>query len=288
MRTLPADYLERAYAAVLGKLVGVYVSRPFENWTYRRIVEELGPIEYDVHDRLDCPLIVTDDDIAGTFTFIRALEDHGVRPDISSREIEQTWRNHIVEHRAILCWGGNGNSTEHTAWLNLQRGVETPASGSIARRQARHPEGAVRGRPRVRDLLRLRRRNHRPLNRGLGQRPEASCRRPRPSRAGEWRRRARHQRWRLLLRRSPRFAAARELSRARGNGLYSRDVWRRATRPWLGSASTMTRPNRRRSGRNAAASLPEPDATIGAVRFEEMPPWQKCARWSFTRLGDPW
>jgi ADP-ribosylglycohydrolase len=132
MRTLPADYLERAYAAVLGKLIGVYLGRPFENWTYRRIVEELGPIEYYVHDRLDCPLIVTDDDIAGTFTFIRALEDHGPRPDISSREIGQTWLNTIVERRAILWWGGNGNSTEHTAWLNLKRGVEAPASGSIA------------------------------------------------------------------------------------------------------------------------------------------------------------
>ena len=132
MRTLPADYLERAYAAVLGKLIGVYLGRPFENWTYRRIVEELGEIEYYVHDRLDCPLIVTDDDIAGTFTFIRALEDHGARPDISSREIGQTWLNYIVEQRAILWWGGAGNSTEHTAWLNLKRGVEAPASGSIA------------------------------------------------------------------------------------------------------------------------------------------------------------
>ena len=132
MRTLPADYLERAYAAVLGKLIGVYLGRPFENWTYRRIVEELGEIEYYVHDRLDCPLIVTDDDIAGTFTFIRALEDHGARPDISSREIGQTWLNCIVERRSILWWGGNGNSTEHTAWLNLKRGIEAPASGSIA------------------------------------------------------------------------------------------------------------------------------------------------------------
>jgi ADP-ribosylglycohydrolase len=132
MRTLPADYLERAYAAVLGKLIGVYLGRPFENWTYRRIVEEIGEIEYYVHDRLDCPLIVTDDDIAGTFTFIRALEDHGPRPDISSREIGQTWLNYIVERRSILWWGGNGNSTEHTAWLNLKRGVEAPASGSMA------------------------------------------------------------------------------------------------------------------------------------------------------------
>ena len=116
---------------MLGKLIGVYLGRPFENWTYERIQRELGPIEYYVHDRLDCPLIVTDDDIAGTFTFIRALEDHGARSDISAREIGETWLNYIVENRSILWWGGNGNSTEHTAWLNLKRGIEAPASGSI-------------------------------------------------------------------------------------------------------------------------------------------------------------
>ena len=132
MRTLPRDYPERAYAAVLGKLIGVYLGRPFENWTQQRILGELGPIEYYVHDRLDCPLVVTDDDVAGTFTFIRALEDHGAKPDITAREIGQTWLNYIVENRSILWWGGNGNSTEHTAWLNLRRGVEAPASGSIA------------------------------------------------------------------------------------------------------------------------------------------------------------
>jgi hypothetical protein len=132
MTALPPDYSKRAYAAVLGKLIGVYLARPFENWTYQRIMRELGPIEDYVHDRLNCPLVVTDDDIAGTFTFIRALEDHGARADLTSREIGETWLNYLVERRSILWWGGNGNSTEHTAWLNLKRGVSAPASGSIA------------------------------------------------------------------------------------------------------------------------------------------------------------
>ena len=48
-----------------------------------------GDIEYYVHDKLDVPLIVTDDDITGTFTFLRALEDHGNNPDLSAREIGQ-------------------------------------------------------------------------------------------------------------------------------------------------------------------------------------------------------
>ena len=131
MTDLPPDYSERAYAAVLGKLIGVYLGRPFEGWTYQRIIDELGPIEDYVHERLDCPLVVTDDDVAGTFTFIRALEDHGAGSSLTARKIGETWLNYIVENRSILWWGGNGVSTEHTAWLNLKRGVEAPASGSI-------------------------------------------------------------------------------------------------------------------------------------------------------------
>lgn len=129
---LPADYLERIYAGVLGKLIGVYLGRPIEGWTYQRIMNELGLIEYYVHDRLNVPLVVTDDDISGTFTFVRALSEHGVKPDLSAEEIGKTWLNAIVEQRTILWWGGNGNSTEHTAWLNLNRGVLAPHSGSIA------------------------------------------------------------------------------------------------------------------------------------------------------------
>jgi hypothetical protein len=132
MKQLPADYLDRAYAGVLGKLIGVYLGRPFEGWTYQRITRELGPIEYYVHERLECPLIVTDDDVAGTFTFVRALEDHVASRDITAKQIGDVWLNYLVEQRTILWWGGNGNSTEHTAWLNLKRGIAAPASGSIA------------------------------------------------------------------------------------------------------------------------------------------------------------
>jgi ADP-ribosylglycohydrolase len=128
---VPNDYLERVYAGVLGKLIGVYLGRPFEGWTYQRIIQELGPIEYYVHERLNQPLVVTDDDIAGTFTFLRALEDYGTSSDLSAEDIGKAWLNYIVEERSILWWGGSGNSTEHTAWLNLMKGISAPQSGSI-------------------------------------------------------------------------------------------------------------------------------------------------------------
>lgn len=130
--SLPPDYLERVYAGVLGKLIGVYLGRPFEGWSYERILQELGEIEYYVHERLGVPLIVTDDDISGTFTFLRALPDYANRRDLTPAQIGQTWLNYIVERRTILWWGGLGNSTEHTAFLRLKHGIPAPQSGAIA------------------------------------------------------------------------------------------------------------------------------------------------------------
>jgi len=132
MAGLPADYAERVYAGVLGKVIGVYLGRPFEGWTHQVIQERLGEVAYYVHDKLDVPLIVTDDDISGTFTFLRALEDHGIRPDLSSREIGQSWLNYLINERTVLWWGGLGNSTEHTAYIRLASGIGAPESGSMA------------------------------------------------------------------------------------------------------------------------------------------------------------
>ncbi len=128
---LPPDYAERVYAGVLGKVIGVYLGRPFEGWPYEWIRKRLGDVEYYVHDRLDVPLIVTDDDITGTFTFLRALEDHGSGADLSSREIGETWLNYLIRERTVLWWGGLGNSTEHTAYLRLASGTPAPESGSM-------------------------------------------------------------------------------------------------------------------------------------------------------------
>jgi hypothetical protein len=83
--SLPADYAERVYAGVLGKLIGVYLGRPYEGWSYARIAAELGDLSGYVHERFGQPLVVTDDDIGGTFTFLRALPDHGNRRDITPR-----------------------------------------------------------------------------------------------------------------------------------------------------------------------------------------------------------
>jgi hypothetical protein len=132
---LPIDYLERVYAGVLGKLIGVYLGRPFDGWPHAQIMDCLGDVWYYVNERRDLVLknhllVVTDDDISGTFTFVRALADYGCSRGLTPAQIGQTWLNYIVDQRTTLWWGGLGHSTEHTAYLRLRAGVPAPDSGS--------------------------------------------------------------------------------------------------------------------------------------------------------------
>jgi len=130
--TIPSDYLERTYAGMLGKIIGVYLGRPIEGWSYEQITQRFGEVDYYIHDKVGSPLVVTDDDISGTITFLRALPDYGNQLSITPQQIGQTWLNYLIERKTILWWGGMGNSTEHTAYLRLKNGIPAPQSGSIA------------------------------------------------------------------------------------------------------------------------------------------------------------
>ena len=136
MSALRADYEERVYAGVLGKIIAVYLGRPFEGWPHERIKAELGEITWYVNHRdgvalKNRELVVTDDDISGTFVFPRVLRDHSLDP--APEDVGATWLDYIVEDRTVLWWGGLGNSTEHTAYLRLLAGERPPRSGSAAR-----------------------------------------------------------------------------------------------------------------------------------------------------------
>ena len=127
------DYEKKVYESLLGKVIGVYVGRPFEGWDKKSIEQRLGTIRGYVHDRLNVPLVVSDDDISGTCTFIRALEDSGMYAETSEEFFGETWLNFILERQCILWWGGKGISTEHTAFLNLKNGIPSPESGATSR-----------------------------------------------------------------------------------------------------------------------------------------------------------
>ena len=102
------------------------------------------------------PLVVTDDDVSGTFTFLRSLPDHGNDPNLTPEQIGNTWLNYLIERRTILWWGGIGNSTEHTAYLRLKSGIPAPVSGSIEPGSAARKAGSplLRARSRKRSVRR--------------------------------------------------------------------------------------------------------------------------------------
>lgn len=125
-------YQNAIYAGVLGKILGVYLGRPIEGWSYEKIRDTFGEVYYYKNHQTGAPLIVPDDDISGTFAFFRALEDNHYNPQLSAEEIGNAWLNYIVENETILWWGGLCRSTEHTAYIRLKSGIKAPQSGSEA------------------------------------------------------------------------------------------------------------------------------------------------------------
>jgi len=125
------EYERKVYTAVLGKVAGVYFGRPIEGWTKDRIEAEFGFVDRYVAADRKVPLIVTDDDISGTLTFIRALSDSGLYEKTPADFFGDNWLNYLLEEKTILWWGGMCRSTEHTAYLRLKHGVRAPESGSM-------------------------------------------------------------------------------------------------------------------------------------------------------------
>lgn len=124
------NYEKTVYAGILGKMIGVYAGRPVEGWTYDHIRERFDQIKTYVNDQVGMPLHVPDDDLSGTFAFLRCLEDFD--PEAQAADFGETWLNYLIENRTVFWWGGMGRSTEHTAYLRLKAGISAPQSGSIA------------------------------------------------------------------------------------------------------------------------------------------------------------
>jgi ADP-ribosylglycohydrolase len=125
------NYEEQVYAGVLGKVIGVYMGRPIEGWRKDDLVAHWGLVDRYVAEDRDLPLVLSDDDLSGTFTFIRALEDSGQYADTPEDFFGKTWLNYAIEGKTIFAWAGVGLSTEHTAYLQLKQGIPSPQSGSM-------------------------------------------------------------------------------------------------------------------------------------------------------------
>lgn len=124
------DYLEKVYAGFLGMNVGIRLGAPVEptTWTYERINEIYG----DIHGYIkDYKNFAADDDVNGPVFFIRALYDDAKDRELEAEDVGRAWLNYTREGIGMFWWGGDGISTEHTAFLNLKKGIKAPQSGSV-------------------------------------------------------------------------------------------------------------------------------------------------------------
>lgn len=123
---IPDNYMEKLYAGWLGKLIGVRFGAPIEGWSYEQIEKTYGEVEDYLVDYRE---FAADDDSNGPMFFLRALEDYGL--NATAEEMGLTWLNYAPYEHGFYWWGGYGNSTEHTAYLNLRSGIPAPRSGSV-------------------------------------------------------------------------------------------------------------------------------------------------------------
>lgn len=127
MPKIPENYLERVYAGWLAKMIGIRLGAAVEGWEYARIKELFGELTYYPAEYKN---FAADDDSNGPLYFLRALEEKRGE-EMTAQDVGEALLNYAPYEHSFFWWGGYGVSTEHTAYLNLRRGIKAPKSGSI-------------------------------------------------------------------------------------------------------------------------------------------------------------
>lgn len=128
MSRIPQDYMARVYAGWLGKIIGIRLGAAVEGWDHERIAQLFGELTYYPASYRN---FAADDDSNGPLFFLRALEDKRGE-ELTAQDVGEALLNYAAYEHGFFWWGGYGVSTEHTAYLNLRRGIRAPQSGSAA------------------------------------------------------------------------------------------------------------------------------------------------------------
>ena len=128
---IPQDYADELVRGVLGKIIGVYLGRPFRGLDLRRdlVGSRRGLVlraraagrAADRHGRRHL----------GHVPFARAADyGNNSRPDPGPDRPDLAELPDRAADGAVVGW--LGNSTEHTAYMRLKHGIPAPRSGSMA------------------------------------------------------------------------------------------------------------------------------------------------------------
>lgn len=128
MKTLTDRDLETIYFGWLGKCIGIRYGAPVEMWSAEGIAAKYRDKEGYFEDYND---FAADDDSNGPIFFFRALEECENRSAYGYDDMARCWLNYVPYEHGFYWWGGYGVSEEHTAYLNLQKGIAPPRSGSV-------------------------------------------------------------------------------------------------------------------------------------------------------------
>ena len=125
----PTDYLNKVYAGVIAMNAGIRLGAPVEpaEWTPQMIQDVFGEVDdYVKHYNV----FSADDDANGPIFFVRSLLDDAINRKLEPEDVAKSWLNYSREGIGMIWWGGDQISTEHTAYLNLRKGIQAPKSGS--------------------------------------------------------------------------------------------------------------------------------------------------------------
>lgn len=122
-----ADYIQRTYSGWLGKVIGIRMGAPIENWSKEKIEQVYGKKLTDY--LVSYEDFATDDDSNGPLFFVRGLEHY---ENLTAEAMGYTFLNYIPKEHGFFWWGEE-LSTEHTAFKNLYAGIMAPESGNASR-----------------------------------------------------------------------------------------------------------------------------------------------------------
>ncbi len=120
------DYCKRIYASWLGKLIGIRLGAPIENWLGKDVRRMYHPIR---NYTVDYKQFAADDDANGPLFFASVMEKYDLET-ITAKAMGEHLLNVVGDHTGFFWWGGKGIATEETAWDNLICGMDAPHSGS--------------------------------------------------------------------------------------------------------------------------------------------------------------